>query len=110
MAIGLDGRCEFTARNATKNMLIIPDDISALTSRTSKFQLRFVICIMCFSGDGIEPIAIIGLSFKFAGDAVDSKSFWQMITEGRCAAAHIPKHRFNVDNFYHPDTNRLRTV
>jgi hypothetical protein len=38
---------------------------------------------MAYSRNGVEPIAIIGLSFKFAGGAVDYKSFWEMLTEGR---------------------------
>jgi hypothetical protein len=38
---------------------------------------------MAYSRNGVEPIAIIGLSFKFAGGAVDYKFFWEMLTEGR---------------------------
>jgi hypothetical protein len=38
---------------------------------------------MAYSRNGVEPIAIIQLSFKFAGGAVDYKSVWEMLTEGR---------------------------
>jgi acyl transferase domain-containing protein len=65
---------------------------------------------MAPSGGRVEPVAIIGLSFKFAGDAVDAESFWHMVTEGRCAAGHIPESRFAADHFFHPDTNRLYAV
>ena len=60
--------------------------------------------------DGPEPVAVVGLSFKFAGNADNADSFWDMLLAGRCAAKDVPSDRFNPDAFYHPDTNRLDTV
>jgi hypothetical protein len=60
--------------------------------------------------DGPEPIAVVGLSFKFAGNGDNADSFWDMLLAGRCAAKDIPPDRFNADSFYHPDTSRLDTV
>ena len=56
---------------------------------------------------GKEPVAIIGFSFRFGGDADSPESFWDMITNGRCARSPVPRDRFNAELFYHPDTNRL---
>ena len=59
------------------------------------------------SGKYVEPVAVVGFSFRFGGEATSADSFWDMITSGRCAVSPIPKDRFNADAFYHPDTNRL---
>jgi hypothetical protein len=57
-----------------------------------------------------EPIAIIGLSCKFAGDAASPEKLWKMLTEGRNAWSEIPSTRFNPKGAYHPDSEKLSTV
>jgi hypothetical protein len=57
-----------------------------------------------------EPIAIIGLSCKFAGDATSPENLWRMLAEGRNAWSEIPATRFNAKGVYHPDPDRLGTV
>ncbi|CAH0017129.1 unnamed protein product [Clonostachys rhizophaga] len=59
--------------------------------------------------DGV-PVAIVGLSFRFGGEASSTDGFWDMITAGRCSRAPVPQSRFNADAFYHPDTNRLEAL
>ena len=57
-----------------------------------------------------EPIAIIGLSCKFAGDAGSTEGFWKMITEGRSAWSEPPPSRWNVEGAYHPNKDKLGTT
>jgi acyl transferase domain-containing protein len=57
-----------------------------------------------------EPIAIIGLSCKFAGDASSPEKLWEMLAEGRDAWSEIPTARFNPKGVYHPDSEKLNTV
>jgi acyl transferase domain-containing protein len=57
-----------------------------------------------------EPIAIIGLSCKFAGDARSPEELWKMLAEGRNAWSEIPTSRFNWKGFFHPDPEKLDTV
>jgi len=57
-----------------------------------------------------EPIAIIGLSCKFAGDARTPEELWKMLEEGRNAWSEIPESRFNPKGFYHSDPDKLDTV
>lgn len=57
-----------------------------------------------------EPIAIIGLSCKFAGDASTPEGLWRMLAEGRDAWSEIPSSRFNAKGAYHPDSEKLSTV
>lgn len=56
------------------------------------------------------PLAIIGMSCKFAGDATDPEKLWKMCAEGRTAWSKIPASRFNVDGLYHPNGQKADTV
>ena len=60
--------------------------------------------------DGMEPIAVIGFAARLPQDATSVEGFWQMLSEGRSARTEVPKTRFNIDAFYHPDPERVDTV
>ncbi len=62
------------------------------------------------SGDGVMPIAIVGMSCRFPGGASDIEKFCELVSEGRSAWSKVPENRFNVDAFYHPDADRTDTV
>ena len=57
-----------------------------------------------------EAIAVVGYSIRFPQDANTSDTFWQMLVDGRSARTEIPRERFNIDAFYHPDIERLDSV
>ncbi|KAI2485626.1 Mycocerosic acid synthase [Pyrenophora tritici-repentis] len=57
-----------------------------------------------------KPIAIIGIAFRGPGDARDPEAFYRMLVEGRSARTEVPKDRYNVDAFYHPDPERLGSI
>ncbi|KAL5002552.1 hypothetical protein BDV10DRAFT_202156 [Aspergillus recurvatus] len=57
-----------------------------------------------------EPIAIIGLSCRFAGSADSPEKLWEMLAEGRNAWSEIPESRFNHKAVYHPDSEKLGTT
>jgi hypothetical protein len=59
--------------------------------------------------DPSMPIAIVGMSCRFPGDATDPRKLWQMCAAARDAWSPVPKERFNQDAFYHPDANRNGT-
>lgn len=57
-----------------------------------------------------EPIAIVGLACRFAGDAKDPEKLWQLLADGRSAWSSIPSSRFNLEASYHPNSDRISTV
>lgn len=59
-----------------------------------------------------EPIAIIGLSCKFTGDANTTEGFWKMLTEGRTAWSEPPPGRDGTQRApaYHADNDKLSTT
>ena len=61
-------------------------------------------------GDGVMPIAIVGMSCRFPGSCSNVEDFSKLVSEGRSAWSEIPESRFNVDAFYHPNSDRTDTV
>lgn len=57
-----------------------------------------------------EPIAIIGMSSKFAGDATDTDKLWRMLAEGRSGWTPFPASRFRPEGVYHPNNERLNST
>ncbi|KAG6354546.1 hypothetical protein INS49_004563 [Diaporthe citri] len=47
-----------------------------------------------------EPLAIVGLSFKLPQDAVDEKSFWEIMVQRRSLLTDWPSDRACLDGFY----------
>ncbi len=53
--------------------------------------------------DRTEPIAIVGMSCRFPGHAVDPGAFWDVLRGGRDEISEIPPDRWDVDAFYDSD-------
>ncbi|PTB79570.1 hypothetical protein M440DRAFT_1326481 [Trichoderma longibrachiatum ATCC 18648] len=64
----------------------------------------------CQSRYASEPIAIIGMSSKFAGGATNTDKLWQMLAEGRSGWTEFPASRFRSEGVYHPNNERLNTT
>ncbi|XDG05071.1 hypothetical protein ABKA04_004686 [Annulohypoxylon sp. FPYF3050] len=57
-----------------------------------------------------EPIAIIGMSCRLAGDAKDVPSLWNMLLTKRTAWTPSPGRRFNMKAFQDPSGNKSGTT
>ena len=57
--------------------------------------------------DAVMPIAVVGIGGRFPGDASNPEKLWDLMASGQSALSDIPKDRFNIDAFYHPDGERL---
>ncbi|KAK3688670.1 hypothetical protein B0T22DRAFT_407287 [Podospora appendiculata] len=53
------------------------------------------------------PIAVIGMSCRFAGNTDSPEKLWQLLAQGRSAWSEIPKSRFNIEGVYHPNPENL---
>ncbi|KAK6504334.1 hypothetical protein TWF506_002537 [Arthrobotrys conoides] len=47
----------------------------------------------------VEPLAIIGFSFRFPSGVEDPDSLWRTLVNGEVALKDVPENRFNVANF-----------
>ncbi|WEW56050.1 hypothetical protein PRK78_001485 [Emydomyces testavorans] len=50
-----------------------------------------------------EPIAIIGTACRFPGSLNTPSKFWDFLRKPHDLLTDIPKERFNIDGFYHPN-------
>ncbi|KAJ5767058.1 uncharacterized protein N7511_004674 [Penicillium nucicola] len=55
----------------------------------------------------MPPLAVVGLSLKFPGNADTPDEFWNMLAQGRSAASEFPEDRLNAGAHYHEDRTRL---
>ncbi|KAL2068797.1 hypothetical protein VTL71DRAFT_15135 [Oculimacula yallundae] len=60
--------------------------------------------------DATMPIAVIGLSGRFPGQATDPGKLWDMCAAGKNAWSPLPADRFSAEAFYHPDSGRNGTA
>ncbi|KAI1489804.1 hypothetical protein F5X96DRAFT_639079 [Biscogniauxia mediterranea] len=60
--------------------------------------------------DGAMPIAVVGISGRFPGDASTPDRLWNMISQGRSAYSDVPKERYNIDGFVHPSGEHQGTT
>lgn len=60
--------------------------------------------------DASTPIAIVGISGRFPGDATSPDKLWDMVTQKRSARTDVPKNRYNIDAFYHPSADHQGTT
>ncbi|KAF4442643.1 putative polyketide synthase [Fusarium austroafricanum] len=51
-----------------------------------------------------EPIAIVGSSCRFPGDATSPSKLWELLKNPRDVVSEIPSTRFNTTGFYHSDS------
>jgi acyl transferase domain-containing protein len=58
----------------------------------------------------MEDIAVIGIACRFPGDATSPEKLWEVLSRSESAWSEIPKERFNIDGFYHPDSKRQGSV
>ncbi|KAI9711735.1 MAG: Type I Iterative PKS [Bogoriella megaspora] len=59
-----------------------------------------------FGNPTLEPIAVIGYSFKFPQEAVTPEGFWDLLANARCVSTEFPEARINARAYYHPDYSR----
>lgn len=50
-----------------------------------------------------EPIAICGIGLRLPGGVTDVPSFWDMLVNKKSGRCEVPKDRYTVDSWYHPD-------
>ncbi|KAK1565960.1 beta-ketoacyl synthase domain-containing protein [Colletotrichum navitas] len=50
-----------------------------------------------------EPIAVIGSACRFPGDLTTPSKLWAFLSKPHDLQSEVPKDRFNIDAFHHPD-------
>jgi hybrid polyketide synthase/nonribosomal peptide synthetase ACE1 len=50
-----------------------------------------------------EPIAVVGSACRFPGGSTSPSSLWELLQNPRDVSKEIPRDRFDVRGYYHPD-------
>lgn len=53
-----------------------------------------------------EPVVIVGSACRFPGGADSPAKLWHLLRDPRDLQIEVPRDRFNIDAFYHPDGSR----
>jgi acyl transferase domain-containing protein len=57
--------------------------------------------------DAPQPIAIIGYACRLPGQVTSPNDLWELCTRARSGWSLIPKDRFSVDAFHHPNPSKV---
>lgn len=63
---------------------------------------------LSFHHNAQQDIAIIGLSGRYPG-AENPDELWQLLKEGKSAISSVPSSRWNMEDYYHPDVNGVKS-
>lgn len=58
----------------------------------------------------VDPVAIIGMSFRLPGDNDTPAGFWSFIISGKVAIRDTPSDRFDIEAWHSPDPDRSGTT
>lgn len=56
------------------------------------------------------PIAVVGMACRLSGDVNSPTELWNLVSQKGSTLTEIPRDRWNVDSFYHPNKDRKGTV
>lgn len=56
------------------------------------------------------PIAVVGMGCRLPGGATSPEKLWQLLERKQSARTEVPADRFNIDAFYHADSDKNGSV
>ncbi|KAJ6030975.1 Acyl transferase/acyl hydrolase/lysophospholipase [Penicillium herquei] len=60
--------------------------------------------------DGLEPIAVIGMSCRFSGEGSSVEGFWDMLKAGSRGHCRVPSSRYEPSAWHHPSHDRKGAI
>ena len=57
-----------------------------------------------------EPVAVVGMSCRFSGEASSVEGFWEMLRHGRTGHGPVPSSRYQASAWHHPSHERKGAV
>lgn len=60
----------------------------------------------CRDAEHSVPIAIVGVSCRFAGAATSPSKLWEVCVDGKSAWSPVPADRFDANAIYDPDPEK----
>ncbi|KAK9860833.1 hypothetical protein MYU51_006145 [Penicillium brevicompactum] len=57
-----------------------------------------------------EPVAVVGMSCRFSGEASSVEGFWEMLRHGRTGHGPVPPSRYQASAWHHPSHERKGAI
>jgi len=58
----------------------------------------------------VDPVAVIGMAFRFPGDNDTPSAFWDFVKSAKVAICDTPSDRFDIESYYSADLDTLGTT
>lgn len=58
----------------------------------------------------MKPVAVVGMACRYPDEATSPSAFYDMLVNARSAWGEVPKNRYDIDSFYHPNRERIGTT
>jgi acyl transferase domain-containing protein/acyl carrier protein/protein-L-isoaspartate O-methyltransferase len=71
--------------------------------RLALLALELQTRVEALESESPEPLAVVGLGCRFPGGADSPAAFWDLLRRGDDAITEVPRDRWDVDAYYHPD-------
>ena len=78
------------------------NDVAQRLAKLSRAQRALLEKRLNDKPDIAQPIAIVGMSCRFAG-AENTDAYWELIKTGQTAISEVPSDRWDADEFYDPN-------
>ncbi|CAG8953714.1 hypothetical protein HYFRA_00006603 [Hymenoscyphus fraxineus] len=82
-------------------MLSMPSEAESSSQSEASYEKSF---------HPTEPIAICGFACRLPGSSYSPRAFWDLISQGKSGKCDVPKSRFNVNAFHHPNGDRPGSI
>ncbi|KAB2571603.1 Highly reducing polyketide synthase easB [Lasiodiplodia theobromae] len=57
-----------------------------------------------------DPVCIVGMSCRLPGGVRSPSDLWDLLVQKKTGKCRVPKERFNIDAFYHPESERAGSI
>ena len=80
-----------------------PTDVNSRRIKIHVDTCVYLLFTMTYNRPSEEPIAIVGSGCRFPGDVTSTSKLWELLEAPYDLSREVPKNRFNIAGFYHPD-------
>ncbi|PHH81251.1 hypothetical protein CDD82_1190 [Ophiocordyceps australis] len=101
MAKAMDSDSDFEPQSSSASIMASDFNHQAYSSYTDSSRL--------FDADE-DPACIVGIGCRLPGDIRSPSQLWDLIAAKKSTQGPVPRARFNINGFYHPDNSRAGSI
>src|SRR5689334_18069602 len=99
--------CRTTMSSVCSRVVRSENEMTDFLDRISALSPKRLALLALEQHDELEsyraPIAVVGIGCRFPGGVDSPDAYWKLLREGRDAIREVPRDRWNIGEYYHPD-------